>query len=342
MNDNKKRGELSALRILATLSVVCLHTGSALSDNGLSYSLSVDQQFFFESIRNLMLWGVPIFYMITGTLLLDGKRTVTIKKNFDYILRAVEALLVFGIPFAMMEILFVNREISIAWVLSAILYVMEGKSWAHLWYLYSIIGIYLILPLLRCFSECCERKTKRYILVVLFMFTSCLPAIEYVFKMDIAFDIPMNSAVFYVLLGKYLDDYPDDISFDRKTSILLLTIASVVIVFVTRFALGNSSVLLSNSNPLISLMAVVIFSQVRKWKFGTVSQTLWQFDRLCFGVYLIHPLVINSLYKVLSITPVEFQYYHIVTLGFFCIFTAVSFALSYGMCSIKPLRKILS
>lgn len=77
----EKRSELSALRIAATLAIICLHTASALSDNGPSYALSVDQQFFFESIRNLMLWGVPIFYMITGTLLLDGKRTVTIKKN---------------------------------------------------------------------------------------------------------------------------------------------------------------------------------------------------------------------------------------------------------------------
>lgn len=56
-----RRNEISYLRIAATLAIVFLHTASALSDNSTKYALIMEQLFFFESIRNLMQWGVPIF-----------------------------------------------------------------------------------------------------------------------------------------------------------------------------------------------------------------------------------------------------------------------------------------
>lgn len=260
--------------------------------------------------------GRSDFYMITGVLLLDSAHTVTIKKIFTYVLRMTMALLLFGIPFAMMEILFTNREISMECILMAVQYVLEGKSWSHLWYQYSIIGIYLILPLLRCFSDNCDQKTMRYVLVVLFVFTSCIPVISKILTLDIVFQIPMNSAVFYVLLGKYLDDYHGKLFPGWKRCVLLLIATSGAIVLITRLTLGYSSTFLSNSSPFIGLLAAVIFSLALQW--GKSSPPiLWHIDRLCFGVYLVHPFLINILYKVLKITQTVFRHYRMMTLVFF-------------------------
>ncbi len=60
-----------------------------------------------------MNWAVPIFLMITGILLLDKEKKITyhdcIKK---YSKRILLALIVFGIPFSMLEIIMTTKRIS--------------------------------------------------------------------------------------------------------------------------------------------------------------------------------------------------------------------------------------
>jgi surface polysaccharide O-acyltransferase-like enzyme len=52
----------------------------------------------------------------------------------------------------------------------ALLSVFEGKSFAHLWYLYVLIGIYLTLPVFKAFINSASRETIEVLLLVLFVF----------------------------------------------------------------------------------------------------------------------------------------------------------------------------
>ena len=69
------------------------------------------------------------------------------------------------------------------------------------------------------------------------------------------------------------------------------------------------------------------------------NDLLWKIDRLCFGVYLIHPLFIQFTYRVLGITPMKFGITWIGTIVLFVFFVACSFAFSYIASLIKPLKK---
>ena len=66
---------------------------------------------------------------------------------------------------------------------------------------------------------------------------------------------------------------------------------------------------------------------------------MWNVDRLCFGVYLIHPVFINFTYKLLKVSPVSFNLYWLVMPVFGVIFVIIAFFGSWIMSKIKPLRE---
>jgi surface polysaccharide O-acyltransferase-like enzyme len=57
-------------------------------------------------IQPLIRWAVPIFIMISGYLLLDPKKDITIKKIIKYINRMILILLTFGFFYCILENLF--------------------------------------------------------------------------------------------------------------------------------------------------------------------------------------------------------------------------------------------
>lgn len=66
---------------------------------------------------------------------------------------------------------------------------------------------------------------------------------------------------------------------------------------------------------------------------------IWKIDRLCFGVYLIHPVFIQFVYRMLKINPCSFRLYWMAAMLFFAAFAICSFAASFIMQLIPWLRR---
>lgn len=181
------------LRIAATLAVVFLHTNNTLSNNSEQFFLTKNQMVFFTTNNLLMNWAVPVFLMITGVLLLDPNRQIPysdcIKK---YARRILLALFVFGIPFSMLEILLNTKSITVNSFFEATINVINGNSWSHLWYLYALIGLYFILPMLKAFVNNSDEETLLYLIGVIFIFSFVIKSIDKVSGTTIAFAIPIT------------------------------------------------------------------------------------------------------------------------------------------------------
>lgn len=70
---------ISLLRIIATLAVIFIHTNNTLANNSILFGLTEYQQVVFNCAYTLANWAVPVFFMITGALLLNPNKTITIK-----------------------------------------------------------------------------------------------------------------------------------------------------------------------------------------------------------------------------------------------------------------------
>lgn len=335
-----KQQWISKLRIYATFAVVLLHTASTLSENSDLFNLTTEQEVFFQCIHKLLMWAVPLFFMITGILLLDNKKEIDIKKSLLYARRAMLALIVFGIPFAFLKLIGEAKENIFMLIPKSLLCVLENKSFSHLWYLYALIGIYLILPFLKKIVNQCEKYHLLYLLCILFVFDFIFPLIENIISINIAFSIPISYMVFYLLLGYYINQYID-IKSSFVPCIILLILSIFTVIATATFDFGDKFSLFSYNSPLTVIFSSAILMIGRINRNKKDLKFLWKIDRLCFGVYLIHPLFIQVSYRKLDLTPVLFQCYPLLIVVFFLLFLVLSFVASWLMSLIPPLKKYI-
>ena len=106
---------------------------------------------------------------LIGALLLSPERDTSYKAIFKkYLRRIFWALLIFALPMTLSESFLENRGESILYTLyDGVTDWLRGHSWAHLWYLYMLIGIYLITPIIKPFAvaandrEICSNKERK-------------------------------------------------------------------------------------------------------------------------------------------------------------------------------------
>ena len=156
--ENTSTAFLDVLRWSATAMVVLLHVVSGVTAI-LSAEMTPDQRAVYYTLKALMTAGVPLFLMISGALLLNPEKEISVKKIFTHYLRRILlALLLFGTIYAVIELAVTEGGFSPDMLLQGFLNTLSGKSWAHMWYLYELAGLYLAAPLLRILIKNASRK----------------------------------------------------------------------------------------------------------------------------------------------------------------------------------------
>ena len=92
----KKQVSIEYLRALATIAVVLNHVCAGLFNNFSISELGRGDAAFICSTYTLVSWGVPVFLMITGSLLLSPKKNIDFTKIRMYVTRMFAVLLLFG------------------------------------------------------------------------------------------------------------------------------------------------------------------------------------------------------------------------------------------------------
>lgn len=332
---------ISRLRIVATLAVVMIHTCATFVYSG--FSCTTAERLYLDILSSLSGFSVPLFLMITGALLLRPEKEITygvcLKK---YMARVVACLFLFGAGYGATRMYFSYAKVGFwNYFVDNILYsFISGESSIHFWYLYALIGIYMILPILKAFVRGDEDGTNiGWALLLLLAFDFVMPLIEGFTGANIAFYIPVTYTVFYPLLGYYLYRH---LRIGIKIDIAAIVI--VVAAYVAAEAIGsNRDTVISYSSPLAAVAAAAIFDLFRHLnRRSRNTALLWEVDRLCFGVYLIHPFFIYVSYWLIGLTPITFAgLYPLTTIGLWLVFCLCSFACTWVMMQIPILRRLL-
>lgn len=142
----------------------------------------------------------------------------------------------------------------------------------------------------------------------------------------ITFSIPLTYPVFYVMLGYFFKKYTGK----WKTRYCFVGIFFVLALFIVAdyFDLA-SDVLTAYDSPLTAILAALIFIAFKNIDGEGIAEPkarlLWNMDRLCFGVYLVHPVFVQFVYRVVKITPVNFTLYPLAMFVFFLFLWCVHF-----------------
>ena len=134
-------GRINLYRIVLAFFVIGIHTNYATSQsNGLAFYTSVALDVLYRT-------AVPGFFVLTGFLILD-----TADVTWEYSKKRLRKILlpwiVWSAIFLIYRVVALENRISI---FSAIRCFLVGDTYYHLWFMYKLVGLYFVAPILGIF-----------------------------------------------------------------------------------------------------------------------------------------------------------------------------------------------
>lgn len=294
---------LDVLRVLATCAVVLMHVLTGATDVT-DASIVPEYRSLLLSVMDLVTWCVPIFLLISGYLFLNPERTLTypvmIKK---YCRRIALAILLFGVPYAASELVVTERTFRIRMIPEALKMTLMGHTWSHMWYLYVILFLYLITPLLKKVLRVLPVWGVVAMMAVIFLGSSVAPFLNKVLDVNSIPVLPDGGVYFlYYLCGYFFA--VREVCVDKGRNVwLTVAVAVLALGMILSRTLAGFSIQMAYNYPFTVLLAVLLFAA--GWNGSIKKHRLpWQeAGALSFAVYLVHPVYVNLLYKFVKITP---------------------------------------
>lgn len=304
---------LDILRVVACMAVVLIHaSGTYTAENPNSFNFWAGN--FFDGLSRI---AVPLFIMISGALILDEKYSFTRSKLSKHIKRLLIFFLfwsvLYSIIYTIIPPLLRHQPIDSA---KTINYLLQGHY--HLWFIYLIIGLYLISPLLRLWVKKENKKYIKFFLVLSVIFAFLLPQIIKVtgyYNSSLAtIDDILKNKLHLAYVGGYtsyfiLGWYINNINIETKTKKLLyfLGIIGAIITILGTYMLSSSTgETLSlygdlNINVLASSIAVFLFVRTKLAKTNPNKETKLVniISKNSLGIYAIHPLFIEGAHLIM-------------------------------------------
>lgn len=308
---------------------------------------------------------VPLFVMITGVLLLPVNMRMKefYKKRIGRIIRplvfwSVVTPLLFHSYFTYIYPNTLNPAIDLAnHTLSAsvskiLLSVINfNYDTIPLWYLYMLIGLYMVIPI---FAVWAEQATKREFKLFLSLWTASLflpyvvilaPLLGYQgnygsmailgksFWNDYGTFYYFSGFIGYILLGHYLTKYP--LSWSLKKTMLIgiptfllgYTITSAGFLMMQEYFPGNYQyleIIWYFTGVNVAMMVIPVFLIVQKMSIKPFP-LLKKAASLMFGVYLVHFILIQAAYDVVVQTPIH-PFLQIVSIGLLAFISSYAIA----------------
>ena len=271
---------IDIIRIFAFVFIVFLHT--------LNRQFGVDVWMGGYAIISI---GVNLFIMISGYLLLDKteEAIVFFKKR---ILNILPLFLVFNI-------------IYIYFGKIPIMPVLKGKtiSASHFWYIYMILGLYLLTPWLQKVLKYAEKETL-FVVFLWFLCNILNPYLRYFNLAEIPFsNFPLTGFIGYYILGYFVKKYDNKV---KRTSFIL-----IIVIYVLGFLLSflSTKYVLAVTGKRVSdffdknslgtfIMTLSFFVFWCKFNFSKRDRIIKIVADSTYFAFLVHLIVLHFIIKI--------------------------------------------
>ena len=293
---------LDLLRVVCTFAVIVLHT-SGYAWSVLPYSDSLWN--YANLYDGFFRFSVPIFVMISGVFMLSDQTELDLKKLYcQKILRLVKLFLVYSTVYAIVTNIIYSDAFHPSLFVEQVV-----RGHYHLWYLYAIIGLYIITPLIKEITK--SSRLTKYFLILAFIFEILIGTASAVFK---TIDFNMIFAKSYLFFVKgftiyyVLGYFAYHNSINKRNVLYLLGILSTIGTIAgtklySAYIGENSAVFYSflSLNVFFQSWAIFVFFKevISKIKFSPrVKDFIMALSKYSLGIYLIHDLFLILLSRV--------------------------------------------
>lgn len=348
---NERKYYLDILRIIAITGVLLMHvSGHCIGEDVRSMNWQVCN--IFDSGTR---WAVPLFVMISGSLFLDSNKKISINKIYTkYILRLIIAYIFWSFIYTLcFSTLRYYNLFSFDGIWNTIVGTLKGGMY-HFWFIFMIIGLYVMTPVLKELVNNSSEKVMKYWMVIMFVFAFCIPVLELINPFNEIFGGNIGSLnlgllgggyIFYYVLGHYLND--KWLSKKQRIVCYVLGIAGFIFTLVhtgiASYVKGEETVYFrDNLTPNVLFMSVAIFIFVKQ-KFRDVQlkeknkKVIFVLSKYSFGIYLVHELILSNIdgLNITVFSPV------LTIIVLFTITSVLSFLVTYVIDKTRFLRNYI-
>ncbi|MEB4615426.1 acyltransferase [Leucobacter sp. M11] len=296
VSDLGRLAYLDRLRAISIVAVVVLH---AAAWNWSTFDPSGSAWQTLNWADSAVRFSVPVFFMISGSLFLDPKRNVTWRSLFRKSLpRLLVAFVVWSVFFALVG---TYGPGGTGTLVSLATQIVLGHY--HLWFLFALVGLYLVTPILR--RVVTDRTTAWYFVGLAGVFASVLPLLTHVplagKLLQTVLDTMQLQLVLgytlYFVLGYLLSTArvsPKQLRWAFALGAAGIVVTAVGTSWLTQRGNEPNGLLYDYLTPGVVLSAVAVFLGVKAWsesrpqaRPGHVVSTLSTYS---FGIFLVHPL----------------------------------------------------
>lgn len=338
------------LRVLSMCAVVYLHVAAP----GLRQSVNPRLWHVSNLLTSLATAAVPIFFMISGALLMRSERTADPRYVLTH--RLPRILLPF-LLWSGIEIFAAYRQRGAAAAWSMLSSVTSTPVIVPFWFVYAIVPLYLLSPLLKRMTDALSPRLARY-LIGLWLVCTILPKTVLDFLPD---SLRAHAAAHptytltllggflgYFLLGAFLDRLARPVP--KKLLALIAGLDVLLIAFGTWWDTQRLGQYAEQFKSYLSLyvvvLAVCLFLLAREFcaKRTLPEKPLALFSGASYFVYLAHPRAIDLLRRGLTPPGAPLFAFGTITLqlGFYLLVLASALLACWLFASVKPLSYVLT
>ncbi|WP_029906554.1 acyltransferase [Prevotella sp. 10(H)] len=283
-------------------------------------TVGTSEWFVLNTYMTMLRWCIPVFFMLSGIIVLDPNYNLSFKKLYTKSLpRLICALVFWSILYRTLSpltsmILNIKEVTMDDWhrIYTEIIF---GTPWHHLWFMYAIIAIYFLAPLIRIFTANAEKKHYFYFLILYFVFGSVIPKINAAYNVHISFGIyELYSYTGYFIAGYFFAKY--DLSTLQKRILYAAGILTLLYMLGTSTYLGlqgyASTQFFENMGPHTMILAFFVFVLAKNVISNSKGLQKYQnnkyitlFANCSLGIYLVHDFF-NILLGLLNINTGTF------------------------------------
>ena len=174
LKTNNRIISYDVMRIFAAVAVVMIHSVAEFIKDCPVMSIDYAVMNIIDSITR---FSVPLFVMISGALILDEEKEFSMKKMSRYVLRMLIILYAWSLLYSVILNIVLpiihDNNISIKLFVNSFIF---GNH--HQWYLFMVIGLYLITPILKTFVKKSNIRAVEWFIVLSVAFQFAVPIIN--------------------------------------------------------------------------------------------------------------------------------------------------------------------
>lgn len=347
--EQKRTAYLDLLRIIACIMVVGVHVSALcleeLDVTGMNFKVM-------NGFDCFSILGVPLFVMISGSLLLSEKHTDNMKDL--YLKKALRLLVLYFVYFLFYNTVSFMKS-GTAWSFEnvkqdIVLDSLLGKGIYHLWFLPMMISLYLITPFIKPFMQ--DKVKCAVFLGLYFVLAILLPTMlkfEFPYKTIVGSlyerfpNVMFIGYIGYYILGHVLHEFLPKL---RMGTLAAVAVCGVVFFGIEVYTCnlysektGKLSIILNDTMAVNAFVASACIFVLCKHIKVKENKLLTECAKLTFGIYLLHPFVLN-LFQQAGLDTL-FAPAFVAVPVVVAIVTAVTGVLVFAISKVKGLRKII-